>query len=63
VICSQVFWKKVRDLRLRLDEREQSASGLTLVTASIHGNKQTEAFLQKKIVFVGVNAYIPNKWI
>lgn len=35
-----------------------SASGKTLVVASSHGNKQTEAKVNGKSVTVGVNAYI-----
>jgi hypothetical protein len=35
-----------------------SASGKTLVIASSHGNKQTEAKVNGKPVIVGVNAYI-----
>lgn len=35
-----------------------SASGKTLVVASSHGNKQTEAQIEGKPVIVGVNAYI-----
>ena len=35
-----------------------SASGKTLVVATSHGNKQTEIEVQRKPVFVGVNAYI-----
>jgi hypothetical protein len=37
-----------------------SASGKTLVVASTHGNKVTEARVQGKNVVVGVNAYIPK---
>ena len=35
-----------------------SASGKTLVVASSHGNKATEAKVDGKNVVVGVNAYI-----
>jgi hypothetical protein len=35
-----------------------SSSGKTLVVASSHGNKQTEAKVDGKPVTVGVNAYI-----
>lgn len=35
-----------------------SATGKTLVVASSHGNKQTEAKVNGKPVVVGVNAYI-----
>jgi hypothetical protein len=37
-----------------------SATGKTLVVASTHGNKTTEAQVQGKNVVVGVNAYIPK---
>lgn len=37
-----------------------SASGKTLVVASSHGNKQTEAQVNGRPVTVGVNAYIPK---
>jgi hypothetical protein len=36
----------------------RSSTGKTLVVASSHGNKETEAVVQGKCVFVGVNAYI-----
>ena len=36
----------------------RSATGKTLVVASSHGNKQTEAKVNGKPVTVGVNAYI-----
>ncbi len=36
----------------------RSATGKTLVVASSHGNKQTDAEIQGKPVFVGVNAYV-----
>lgn len=35
-----------------------SATGKTLVVASSHGNKQTEATVNGQPVVVGVNAYI-----
>ena len=35
-----------------------SASGKTLVIASTHGNRTTEAVIQGQPVIVGVNAYI-----
>jgi hypothetical protein len=35
-----------------------SATGKTLVVASSHGNKQTEAKVNGQPVVVGVNAYI-----
>ena len=37
-----------------------SGSGKTLVVASSHGNKVTEAKVQGKNVVVGLNAYIPK---
>jgi hypothetical protein len=37
-----------------------SASGKTLVIASTHGNKVTEAQVNGKHVVVGLNAYIPK---
>ena len=37
-----------------------SSSGKTLVIASTHGNKTTEAQLNGKNVVVGLNAYIPK---
>ena len=45
-----------------LSDPTPSASGKTLVVASSHGNKETEAQVQGQPVFVGVNAYIyPGK--
>lgn len=37
-----------------------SSSGKTLVVASTHGNKVTEAQVDGKNVVVGLNAYIPK---
>ena len=37
-----------------------STSGKTLVVASTHGNKVTEARVNGKNVVVGLNAYIPK---
>jgi hypothetical protein len=37
-----------------------SSSGKTLVVASTHGNKVTEALVSGKNVVVGLNAYIPK---
>ena len=37
-----------------------SSSGKTLVIASSHGNKVTEATVNGKNVVVGLNAYIPK---
>jgi hypothetical protein len=38
-----------------------STSGKTLVVASTHGNKATEAQINGRNVVVGLNAYIPVK--
>jgi hypothetical protein len=46
-------------IRLPLNKNPSpSASGKTLVVASSHGNKRTEASVNGKAVTVGVNAYI-----
>jgi hypothetical protein len=46
-------------IRLPLNEVPvQSASGKTLVVASSHGNKETDAVVNGQNVVVGVNAYI-----
>ena len=37
-----------------------SSSGKTLVVASTHGNKVTEAKIDGRNVVVGLNAYIPK---
>jgi hypothetical protein len=37
-----------------------SSSGKTLVIASTHGNKTTEAQVNGKNVVIGLNAYIPK---
>jgi hypothetical protein len=37
-----------------------SSSGKTLVVASTHGNKVTEAKVNGKNVVIGLNAYIPK---
>jgi hypothetical protein len=37
-----------------------STSGKTLVVASTHGNKVTDARIEDKNVVVGLNAYIPK---
>lgn len=37
-----------------------SATGKTLVVASTHGNKVTEAQVNGKHVVIGLNAYIPK---
>ena len=37
-----------------------SSTGKTLVVASTHGNKVTEAQVNGKHVVVGLNAYIPK---
>ena len=41
-----------------LSEPTPSASGKTLVVASSHGNKETEAKINGKPVVIGLNAYI-----
>ncbi len=38
-----------------------SSSGKTLVVASSHGNKVTEARVQGQNVVIGLNAYIPKR--
>jgi hypothetical protein len=38
----------------------RSASGKTLVVASSHGNKPTEAKVNGQTVIIGVNAYIKS---
>jgi len=46
-------------IRIPLNEKPQeSKTGKTLVVASSHGNKVTDAIVQGKQVIVGVNAYI-----
>jgi len=45
-------------LTLLLQSPSPSASGKTLVVASSHGNKATDAVVDGKPVIVGVNAYI-----
>jgi hypothetical protein len=46
-------------IRLPLNEKPVlSSTGKSLVVASSHGNKQTEAKVDGKPVIVGVNAYI-----
>jgi hypothetical protein len=45
-------------IRLPLQQPTPSASGKTLVVASSHGNKVTEAEVNGQKVTVGVNAYI-----
>ena len=45
-------------IRLPLTDPRPSASGKTLVVASSHGNKMTDAQIDGKPVTVGVNAYI-----
>ena len=48
-------------LRLPLETPKPSKSGKTLVVATSHGNKQTEAEVNGQKVVVGVNAYINLK--
>lgn len=45
-------------IRLPLETPKPSTSGKTLVVASSHGNKATEAEVNGQKVVVGVNAYI-----
>lgn len=45
-------------IRLPLQTPTRSTSGKTLVVASSHGNKTTEAEVDGQKVVVGVNAYI-----
>jgi hypothetical protein len=46
-------------IRLPLNQPPvSSSSGKTLVVASTHGNQRTEAVIDGRPVFVGVNAYI-----
>jgi hypothetical protein len=42
-------------------EPEQSKTGKTLVVASTHGNKTTQAKVNGKNIVIGLNAYIPIK--
>ena len=41
-----------------MTEPTPSASGKTLVVASSHGNKETDAKINGKPVVIGLNAYI-----
>jgi len=43
---------------IELNEPRASASGKTLIVASSHGSKPTEAMVDGKVVVVGVNAYL-----
>jgi hypothetical protein len=46
-------------IRVHMNEKPVlSSTGKSLVVASSHGNKQTEAKVDGKPVIVGVNAYI-----
>ena len=45
-------------ITIPLTEPTPSASGKTLVVASSHGNKETEAKINGKPVVIGLNAYI-----
>lgn len=42
-------------------EPEVSKTGKTLVVASSHGNKVTQAKVNGKNIVIGLNAYIPIK--
>ena len=41
-----------------LSDPTPSASGKTLVVASSHGNKETDAKVNDKPVIIGLNAYV-----
>ena len=45
-------------ITIPLTEPTPSASGKTLVVASSHGNKETDAKVNGKPVVIGLNAYI-----
>ena len=45
-------------ITIPLTEPTPSASGKTLVVASSHGNKETDAKINGKPVIIGLNAYI-----
>ena len=45
-------------IRLPLEAPKPSASGKTLVVASSHGNKTTDAEVNGQKAVIGVNAYI-----
>jgi hypothetical protein len=47
-------------IRIPLGKPTPSSSGKTLVVASSHGNQVTEARVDGKPVYVGLNAYIRN---
>lgn len=48
-------------IRLPLQRPTPSATGKTLIVASTHGNKPSEAQIDGKPVVVGVNAWIGNR--
>ena len=45
-------------IEIEMQKPTPSTSGKTLVVASTHGNVQTEATIDGKVITVGVNAYI-----
>ena len=45
-------------ITIPLTEPTPSASGKTLVVASSHGNKETDAKIKGKPVVIGFNAYV-----
>ena len=45
-------------ITIPLTEPTPSASGKTLVVASSHGNKETDAKINGKPVIIGLNAYV-----
>lgn len=47
-------------IRIPLQKPTPSATGKTLIVASTHGDKTTEAEINGKPVTVGVNAWIKN---
>lgn len=47
-------------IRIPMQEPAPSSSGKTLVVASSHGNKVTDAKVNGKPITVGLNAYIKN---
>ncbi len=47
-------------IRMPMQKPTPSASGKTLVVASSHGNKVTDAKVDGKAITVGLNAYVKN---
>jgi hypothetical protein len=48
-------------IRIKTTEPTPSSTGKTLSIASTHGNVQTEAVVNGKPVFLGLNAYLRTK--